>query len=53
MSDLSEEYETERAKGPGARVRVKRCEISMCGKETETASEDEMVLTSMQIEELT
>lgn len=36
MSDLSEEYETERAKGPGARVRVKRCEISMCGKETET-----------------
>lgn len=53
MSDLSEEYETERAKGPGARVRVKRCEIRMCRKESETASEDEMVLTSMQIEELT
>lgn len=53
MSDLSEEYETERAKGPGARVRVKRCEIRMCRKESETASEDEVVLTSMQIEELT
>lgn len=46
MSDPSEEYETERAKEHGARVRVKRCEIRMCGKETEIASEDEMVLTS-------